>query len=133
MKIAHINPPALPRNPAFSWAVSVEGQARTIYVGGQNALAEDGSIVGDALREQTVRALENLELVLSEAGARLEHVVSWTILVVDGQPLLDGFAGFQQVWGERGETPAISMAFVAGLANPRFLVEISAIAVVAIA
>jgi enamine deaminase RidA (YjgF/YER057c/UK114 family) len=34
------------------------------------------------------------------------------------------------VWGERGNPPAISVAVVSGLANPRFLVEISAVAAV---
>jgi enamine deaminase RidA (YjgF/YER057c/UK114 family) len=130
LKVTHINPAGLPRNPGFSQAVSVEGPARTIYVGGQNAVAADGSIVGDGVTEQTVRALQNLELVLAEAGGRLEDVVSWTILVVEGVSVAEGFAGFQQVWGQRGEPPAITVAFVAGLGNPRFLVEISAIAAV---
>jgi enamine deaminase RidA (YjgF/YER057c/UK114 family) len=44
---------------------------------------------------------------------------------------VQAFAGFQQVWGARGEPPAITVASVAGLANPRFLVEVSAVAVVA--
>jgi enamine deaminase RidA (YjgF/YER057c/UK114 family) len=35
------------------------------------------------------------------------------------------------VWGTRGAPPAISVDVVAGLANPAFLVEITAIAVVA--
>jgi enamine deaminase RidA (YjgF/YER057c/UK114 family) len=133
MTVTRLNPQGLSRNPAFSQGVAVDGPVRTIYVGGQNAVAADGSIVGDAIGEQTVRALQNLELVLADAGARLEDVVSWSLLVVQGQSLEEGFAGFQQVWGRRSDPPAISFAFVAGLANPAFLIEISAIAVVAAA
>jgi enamine deaminase RidA (YjgF/YER057c/UK114 family) len=127
--IRHHNPAGLPRNPAFSQGVSVEGPARTIYVGGQNAVEADDTVASQDLGTQTARALRNVEAVLTDAGARLEDVVSWSILVVDDQPLGAAFAGFQQVWGARGEPPAISVAVVAGLASPQFLVEISAVAV----
>jgi enamine deaminase RidA (YjgF/YER057c/UK114 family) len=129
-QVTHHNPAGLPRNPAFSQAVSVQGPTRTIYVGGQNAVEADGAIAGHDLAAQTARALRNLELVLADAGARLEDVASWSILVVAGQPLGEAFAAFQQVWDARGEPPAITVAIVAGLANPQFLVEVSAMAVV---
>jgi enamine deaminase RidA (YjgF/YER057c/UK114 family) len=130
LPVVHHNPDGLPSNPAFSQAVSVEGPARTIYVGGQNAMAADGSLVGDDAAAQTALAMQNLENVLADAGARLDDVVHWTISVVEGQDLGGAFGAFQLVWGERGNPPAISVAVVSGLANPRFLVEISAIAVV---
>src|SRR2546423_13982016 len=130
LKVTHLNPDALPRSPVFSQAVSVAGPARTIYVGGQNAVAADGSVVGEDVGAQTARALENLATVLAEAGARLDDVVHWSISVVAGQALPGAPAAFQRAWGGRADPPAISMAFVAGLASPRFLVEISAVAVV---
>src|SRR5438034_9620877 len=107
LNIAHLNPDSLPRNPAFSQAVSVAGPARTIYVGGQNAVTADGSVVGDDAGMQTARALENLEVVLAQAGARLEDVVHWSILVVQGQALPAAFAAFRTVWGTRPNPPAI--------------------------
>jgi enamine deaminase RidA (YjgF/YER057c/UK114 family) len=127
--VEHLNPSALPSNPGFSQAVTVSGSARTIFVGGQNAVDRNG-VVGHDIATQTTQALHNLELVLSEAGAQLADVVSWSILVVDSQPLADAFGAFEAVWGDRGPAPAISVAVVVGLANPGFLVEISAVAVV---
>ena len=47
-----------------------------------------------------------------------------------GQPLRPAFEVSQQIWGRRPNPPAISVMFVAGLANPEFLVEMDAIAVV---
>ena len=44
--VHHLNPPTLHRNPAYSQAVAVSGGARTIYVGGQNAVDASGAIVG---------------------------------------------------------------------------------------
>jgi len=107
--ITHLNPSGLPRNPGFSQAVAVDGPTRTIYVGGQNAVEPDGTVSSSDAGEQTRRALGNLELVLSEAGARLADVVSWTILMTAGQPLQAAFAAFQEVWGTRGAPPAISV------------------------
>jgi enamine deaminase RidA (YjgF/YER057c/UK114 family) len=68
--------------------------------------------------------------VIRAAGGGLENVVRWSILLVAGQPLQAAFGGFQQVWGTRPDPPAISVVFVAGLANPQFLVEVSAVAVI---
>jgi enamine deaminase RidA (YjgF/YER057c/UK114 family) len=131
MTTAHLNPETLPRNPAFSQAVVVRDPAATIYVGGQNAVTAAGDIVGDDLATQTTQALANLDAVLAEAGATLADVVHWTIAVVDGQPMHEGFRAFTERWGAGGggEPPAISVQVVAGLANPRFLVELSAVAV----
>jgi enamine deaminase RidA (YjgF/YER057c/UK114 family) len=128
--ITHVNPEKMHTNPAFSQAVVVEGAARTIYVGGQNAVDAEGKIVGAGdLGAQTEQALRNLETVLSAAGAGRDDVVKWTILVAQGQDLNAGFAAFQRVWGLPPRPPIFTFAFVAGLANPDFLVEIEAMAV----
>jgi enamine deaminase RidA (YjgF/YER057c/UK114 family) len=44
--------------------------------------------------------------------------------------LQDGYSAFQRSWDHPPKPPAITMAFVAGLANPDFLVEMDAVAVV---
>lgn len=65
------------------------------------------------------------------AGARLEHVIKWTVHIVEGQSLQAGFEPFQRAWGDRSAPPLATVVFVAGLAYPGFLVELEAIAVVA--
>ncbi|MEV6767625.1 RidA family protein [Nocardia sp. NPDC051030] len=126
----HINPDSLPTNPAFTWAVRVSAAADTIYVGGQNGIDSTGQLVGPDLKSQAVQALRNLETCLTAAGASIEHVVKWTILVEDGQPLQDGVAAFQEVWGSRPNPPAITVARVAGVGIPGAVCEIEAIAAV---
>jgi enamine deaminase RidA (YjgF/YER057c/UK114 family) len=49
---------------------------------------------------------------------------------VKGQPIQPAFEVFQHTWGRRPNPPAITMVFVSGLANPDFLVEMDAIALV---
>ncbi len=128
--ITHVSPDDMHQNPAFSQAVVVEGAARTIYVGGQNAVDAEGKIVGAGdLAAQTEQALKNIETVLAAAGAGRDDVVKWTILVVQGQDINAGFGAFQRVWGASPRPPIITFAFVAGLANPEFLVEIEVMAV----
>jgi enamine deaminase RidA (YjgF/YER057c/UK114 family) len=130
-QIQHLNPAGLHLNPAFSQLVTVSGPVKTIYIGGQDAVDASGAIVGKGdLVAQTEQVFHNLLVALEAAGAGLEHIVKWNLYVVQGLPLQPGFAVFQRVWGRRPNPPAITMAFVAALANPDFLIEMDAIAVV---
>ena len=129
--VQYLNPEGLHRNPAFTQVVSISGPAKTVYVGGQNALDADGEVVGKGdLAAQTEQIFHNLRLALGGADARLEHVVKWTIYVVQGQDIRSSFGIFGRVWGERPNPPAITVLVVAGLANPEFLAEIEAVAII---
>jgi enamine deaminase RidA (YjgF/YER057c/UK114 family) len=130
-QVQYLNPEALHKNPAFTNVVVVTGPVKTLYVGGQDAVDASGNIIGKGdLKAQTEQVLKNIQAALFAGGAQLEHVIKWNLYVVQGQSLQAGFEVFQQVWGRRPNPPAITMAFVAGLANPDFLVEMDAIAVV---
>lgn len=48
MKITHVNPDGLYKSPAFSQAVVAEG-GKTIYIGGQNGILPDGTMVVEAV------------------------------------------------------------------------------------
>jgi enamine deaminase RidA (YjgF/YER057c/UK114 family) len=129
--IQYLNPATLAKNPAFSQSVVVTGPAKTIYVGGQDAVDASGQIIGKGdIATQTEQVFENLQAALAACGAGLENVVKWNILIVQGQSLQAGFEVFQRVWGRRPNPPAITVMFVAGLAHPDFLVEMDAIAVI---
>jgi enamine deaminase RidA (YjgF/YER057c/UK114 family) len=130
-RVEFLNPDGLHRNPAFSNVAVVSGAVRTIYVGGQDAVDADGNVVGVGdLAAQTEQVLRNLRAALAAAGAGPEHVVKWTVLIVDGQDFASGYAAFQRVWGTPPDPPVITAAVVKGLAHPDFLVEMDAIAVV---
>jgi enamine deaminase RidA (YjgF/YER057c/UK114 family) len=128
--VQHLNPDGLHKNPAYSQAVVVTGNVKTVYVGGQNAVDTSGTIVGKGdIEAQTEQVLRNVETALAAGGAKLEHVVKWNVYIVQGQPLPPGFEAFQRAWGGRPDPPIVTVVFVAGLASPDFLVEIEAIAV----
>ena len=131
-KVEHLNPVGLSKNPAFTQAVVVSGEVKTIYVGGQNSVDASGTVLGKGdIGAQTEQALRNLETALHAAGAQLNNVVKWNVYIVQGHSAQLGFAAFRKVWGQRSNPPVITGVFVAALAHPDFLVEIDAIAVVA--
>jgi len=126
----YLNPDTLAKNPAFTQAIVVTGATKTIFVGGQDAVAVAGTIIGKGdIKAQVEQVMHNLQAALAAAGASIEHVIKWNIYVVHGQPLQPAFEVFQRVWGRRPNPPAITMLYVAGLANPDFLVELDAVAV----
>jgi enamine deaminase RidA (YjgF/YER057c/UK114 family) len=128
--IQRLRPEGLVVSPAFSHVAVVPPGATTVYVGGQNAVDADGSLVGpDDAALQSARALENVKTALAAAGASLGDVVQWTVLFVDGTDIP---AGYRAIAGElASDEPAlVTAALVAGLGVPGALVEISAVAAV---
>jgi len=129
--VQYVNPDTLNKNRAFTNVVVVSGPVKTVYVGGQDAVDASGNIIGKGdLGAQTAQVLKNIQSALAAGGASLEHIVKWNLYIVQGQPLRVGFESFQHFWGDRPHPPAISGMFVSSLANPHFLVEMDAIAVV---
>jgi enamine deaminase RidA (YjgF/YER057c/UK114 family) len=127
MKITHLNPDELHKNPAFSQAVVAEG-GKTIYIGGQNGILPDGTMAGNTLAAQTEQAYKNIIAILKTLQASQENVVKQTVFVVKGQDIREGFAATQKAWGNF--PTALTFAFVESLGVPGALVEIEAIAVV---
>jgi 2-iminobutanoate/2-iminopropanoate deaminase len=128
MTITHLNPDTLHKGSAFSQVAIVEGPVKMIYVGGQNAVNINGEIIDGGLAVQTEQAMKNVLAALEAAGATQDDVMKLTVYVVQGQPLQDAFSTAQRVWGTHSTT--ITVLVVVGLANPRFLIEIDAIAAV---
>jgi 2-iminobutanoate/2-iminopropanoate deaminase len=126
MKLEHINPATLHKNPVFSQGISVEGAGKLIFVGGQNGTGPDGKIVASDLSGQTEQALKNVLAVLKEAGATQTNVVRMIIYVVKGQEIEAGFAASKKIWGMNPTT--ISVLFVEALGRPEALVEIEVMA-----
>lgn len=128
-KIQYVNPDELSKNPAFSQIVTTQGNGKTIYIGGQDAVNAQGEVVGKGdIAKQTEQVMKNLQTALSACGATFENLVKLSIYIVQGQDLYRGFQVSQKYFGNLTNPPVISVLVVAGLANPDFLVEIDATA-----
>jgi enamine deaminase RidA (YjgF/YER057c/UK114 family) len=131
MPVKHINPDSLIKSPAFTNVVVVTGAAKTIYVGGQDSVDASGKVIGKGdFKAQVEQVYKNLQTALKAAGADLHDVIKWNIYVVQGQNFQDAVEVFQKFWGKAPNPPLITVAVVAGLGNPDWLVEMDAIAVV---
>ncbi len=103
-EVAHLNPETLHTNPAFTQVITVTGPARTIYIGGQDAVDAQGKIVGKGdLAAQTHQVLRNLRTALAAASARPEHIIKWNVYLVQGQSLQAGFTAFLRPSSSSGE------------------------------
>ncbi|NLX64246.1 MAG: RidA family protein [Clostridiaceae bacterium] len=129
--VKHSNPKGLFDSKFYSQVVTVSGHAKTIYIGGQNAINSNGELVGkDNFELQTKQALENIKIALASEGATFNDVIKLNIYMVDGCDPAIGFKAFQETVGQMEKPPLITVLKVAGLANPLCLIEIGAIAVV---
>ena len=129
--VKHLNPEGLHKNSAYTQAVVTTGDVKTVYVGGQNAVDVSGEVIGKGdIKTQAKQIFKNLETALASGGAKLDQVIKWNIYVLQGQPPRPAFEVFQRVWGNRSNPPLITLLFVSGLAQPDYLMEIDAVAVV---
>ena len=124
-----LRPEGLVRSPAFSHVAVVPPGATTVFVGGQNAVDGDGTLVGgDDIAAQTQQVMTNLHVALAAAGASVQDLVMMTILVVDG---VDLAAAYPVAAAElAGAAPPVVAVRVTGLAVPGALLEVSAVAAV---
>lgn len=130
MTIDKLNPPNLPIPRGYSQVVVATG-SRTIYVAGQVAVDPQGNVVapGDAVG-QARQAFINLRTALETAGATITDVAKVTWYVVDYRSdlLPDLAAARREVFGDH--SPVSTLVGVHALAQPEYLVEVEAIAVV---
>ncbi|MEM8892143.1 MAG: RidA family protein [Bacteroidota bacterium] len=130
-KKEHINPKGLFESPAFSQVVSIQGNGKTLYIGGQNALNEKAELVGKGdLSIQTEQVMQNLKIALESCGAEFSDLVKLNIHLLQGQDARKGFEVSQKFLGSIPAPPIITVLFVAGFVHPEYLIEIDAIAFV---
>lgn len=99
-----------------------------LFISGQAALTEDGSIVGPGdFNAQAHQVFQNLKTVLNKVGADLNDIVKVTVFVTDMQ----NFPAFVELRREYFSPPypADTIAQVQSLALPDLMIEIEAIAI----
>lgn len=130
LEINYINPENMVTPKGYSHAITVNGNNKTVYIGGQNAINGNGELIGkNDLKKQTEQVLTNIEKILAKTGAKLENIVKFNIYIRQGENPQEGFQAFQEKWGMSRNFPTITVLFVAGLGDPDWLLEIDAIAV----
>jgi enamine deaminase RidA (YjgF/YER057c/UK114 family) len=103
-----------------------------VYLGGQTALAPDGSIVGSTIVEQFDVAAGNIVTALAAAGGQPEHLVSLQVFVTDVAAYRGSLRELGAVWRKHfgRRYPAMALLGVSGLFDDAALVELVGVAVV---
>lgn len=123
--IERINPAGMTQPTAYHHLVKV---GNLLFIAGQVALDPEGHLVGENdMKAQVRQVLENLKTVLGSQGADYSNVVKINIFTTDIERFRDAADVREQYF--RGNPPASTLVQIERLANPGFLVEIEAIAV----
>jgi enamine deaminase RidA (YjgF/YER057c/UK114 family) len=127
MPSRHINPDTLSRSRGYSQVVEV---GNTVYIAGQVSAGVDGNVVGKGDPEAQVRQVwRNIEAAVKASGGTLQNVVKTTTYVTNIQ-YAAAVRKVREELFQSSNPPTSTLLVVAGLANPDYMVEIEAIAVV---
>ena len=123
VSITRSNPPTVRAPTGYTHAIEVRNPERWLVISGQVGLAPDGTIP-ETGGGQITQALANLRAVLEANDMTVTNIVKTTVFLTDRSLLGAYRAARTALLGEHA--PASTLLFVAGLADPRFVVEIEA-------
>ena len=108
--------------------MAVPNASTLVLTSGQLAQHEDGSVPADA-GAQAELCFKNIEAILAEAHATVEHVVKINAFVTD-RSHMPAYMGARDAWlSDIKNLPASTLMIVGGFTWPEFLVEVDVIAV----
>ena len=113
----------------FSHAIRGRPGATPLFLSGLTARTVDGTIVAEGdVAGQLTQILENMQAILSQAGASLDDVVSIRTYILDIEKWDDLEPVMRRFWGD--VWPASTLVEVRRLFDPRHLVEMESVALV---
>jgi len=126
------NPEGMSKPGGYSHVVEMTGPGRTIYIAGQLGYDASGKRAGEPgdFTAQATQCFENLKIALTAVGAGFEHVVKFNNFLID----IAHMPQFREVRSKfiTGIPPAGTTVQISKLALPDALLEVEAIAVVAV-
>jgi enamine deaminase RidA (YjgF/YER057c/UK114 family) len=114
----------------FSQATMIEARGRLVFISGMTARRADGTIagVGD-IEAQTRQVCENVKSAVEQAGGTMHDICRVDVFVRN----MEHFDQIHKVRREyfKPPAPASTMVEVCKMTSPEYLIEMSAIAVIA--
>jgi enamine deaminase RidA (YjgF/YER057c/UK114 family) len=122
------NPKGVPKPISdYSQVAIVPAGTKMLFVSGQVALDENGTLVGKGdAAAQTEQILKNIRRILEDAGGGISSVVSWTWYFTNMDDRVKVLELRKRVLA--GHAPASTGIEVSRLAQPDWLVEIECVA-----
>ncbi len=114
----------------YSHVIAIEGAKRMVFCAGQVSASADGVVVGEGdFEAQKEQVMSNLRDALAAAEATFADVVKVTIYVVRQEDTPKGRELLAEYFGDCDPPAASTLCVLRGLANPKFLLEVEATAV----
>jgi 2-iminobutanoate/2-iminopropanoate deaminase len=116
--------------PIYSQAVKVTGAETILYLAGQVAYDDNGGVThpGD-FKAQARAALQAVKAQVEAGGGTMANIVKVTTYLTDIRHRADYGPIREEFFGKNKKMPASTLVAVTALAQPEFLIEIEAIAV----
>lgn len=118
-----------PKSRAYSPAVITKG-GKTIWLAGEGGNKDSaGNDISGNIEAQTKLIFENLGKTLKLAGGSVDDIVNMTVFIKNQE---DGnkFVALRKGFFAKGNYPASSLITIKDLAQPGWVIEIEAVAVV---
>ena len=118
--------------PPLGYANGIVARGLTVFIAGQIGWNAQAKIESDELVDQVRQTLLNIVAILSEAGAKPEHITSMTWYLTDKRDYLAKLRGIGEVYREviGRNFPTMTAVQVVALIEDRAKVEIQATAVI---
>ena len=122
------NPSGLSAPRGYSHVVEVTAPGRMVYIAGQTGV-DAGGRVPEGFRAQATQVFENLKIALASAGAGFEHVVKINSYLTDIPAQLPILREVRESYLNKAPPPATTTVQVSALADPHYLIEVEATAI----
>ncbi len=131
MTLEHLTPKGLFKPAVFTQVVVATGR-RMVFISGQVSMDAGGNLVAEGdLAGQAKQVYANLKAALDGAGAKPTDVAKLTTYVVGYRPeLLPVMGAARTAVLGTADLPASTLVGVQALAQPGYLIEVEAIAII---
>jgi enamine deaminase RidA (YjgF/YER057c/UK114 family) len=130
MEIEHLNPDSVYEPPwKFTQAVKVRNAGTLLFLSGIVAFDQDGNIARGEIVEQAEVVYDNIRKIVESAGGTVANIVKMNTYIGEDWRVHRDEIRDARLNVFPDDPPASTLLQVAGFADPDYLIEIEAIAV----
>src|SRR5262249_2839344 len=127
--VRHSNPVGMTQPTTYSQVVEVSGPHRLVFVAGQTGVDASGKAAKE-FRAQAMQAFENIKTALASVGGSMDNVVRLVTYMTDLEQNADAYREVRaSFFPNKSALPASTLLQITRLANPSYLIEVDATAI----
>ena len=127
--VRHSNPSGMTQPTAYSQVVEIKGPHRLVFVAGQTGVDATGKAAKE-FRAQAMQAFENIKTALASVGGSMDNVVRLVTYLTDIEQNAEAYREVRaSLFANKGALPASTLLQITRLADPSYLIEVDATAI----